>query len=584
MVSFFGLKLGGDKKKKSGQTKDHRESHRDSQSRKNIDQNTLGADHSLGNDLAYPGTYAASIYSTSSRPGSSYSTYKLKKSAGQKPSVHTNETHHLASLSFYDIGSRPATSYAPGFSKSTTNLNSQWNGSSTNLGAPPVLGSRRPSVSSVKSARQKAWVNPLDIHFGKGDSSASAVVQPTQGLRPSPLAKKETLAAPPLPTAPALPARSPLRNPPSPPRSISRSIRTTQELDSCFGLAKPVETSTRDARPASPVSKRNTTKDNEARPLYPGVFGSSSLPSPPLSASRTSEDASRASASTLSEPVIQNVRAKHETMTVGAPRQRSLKMKVERPIKVNSALPPPRPKTSGGYESRRTDRRPGTFNLDLPSQSLDSGPRSPTFGRAQVPMDLGYERFNTMDRSSKSDSKDCRRQSRHHYTHSAVRASYSSSVYDSPPQSPESPVIPLSGPLASPRPPLPKAELPRHPSEVSEYEYDLPDWSALAEDGPQSTTNWPLSSQQTPQLPDPRLDSPSASRLSAGRGPGPTRDPARQSRRRRSRSRRAYARNHRLKQYQSTVFEIRPLWATISAPDSSSEASPHYALLIRGTP
>ncbi|KAK8075002.1 hypothetical protein PG997_009665 [Apiospora hydei] len=447
MVSFFGLKLGGDKKKKSGQTNDHRESHR--------------------------------------------------------------ESHR----------SRPATSYGPGFSKSNTNFNPQWNGSITNLGAPPVLGSRRPSVSSVKSARQKAWVNPLDVHFGKRDSTASAVAQPpTQGLRPSPLAKRETLAAPPLPTAPALPARSPLRNPPSPPRSINRSIRTTQELDSCFSIDKPVETSTEDARPPSPVSNRNATRVNETRPLYPGVFGSSSLPSPPPSASRTSDDVSRSSAGTWGEPVIQNVQAKRETMTVGALRQRSLKMKVERPSKTDSALPPPRPKTSGGYESRRTDRRPGALNLDLPSRPLDSGPRSPTFGRPQAPMDFGSEPSYKIDQPSKSNNKDFSRRSRHYYTHSAVRASYSSSVYDSPPQSPESPVIPLSGPLACPRPPAAAAKLPRQPSEVSEYEYDLPDWSALAEDGPQSgqgsaTRNWPLSStggtsQEPPQLPGPRVDSP----------------------------------------------------------------------------
>ncbi|KAK8016198.1 hypothetical protein PG993_014387 [Apiospora rasikravindrae] len=512
MVSFFGLKIGGDKKKKSGQTNDnrdsHRESRRESQSRKKIDQNILGEDPAFFNDLALPGTYAASIYSTSSRPGSSYSLHKRKKSAGQKQSVYTNDTpNNLATLSFYDIGSRPATSYGPGFSKSNTNFNPQWNGSITNLGAPP--------------AKQKAWVNPLDVHFGKRDSTASAAQPPTHGLRPSPLAKRDTLTAPPLPTAPALPARSPLRNPPSPPRSSSRSIRTTQELDSCFSIDNPVQASARDARPPSPVSNRTATKVNETRPLYPGVFGSSSLPSPPLSAARTSDDVSRSSASTWGEPVIQNVQAKRETMTVGALRQRSLKMKVERPAKTDSTLPPPRPKTSGGHESRRIDRRPGAINLDLSNRPFDSGPRSPTFGRPQAPVDLGTDPSNTIGRSPKSNNKDFSRRSRHYYTHSAVRASYSSSVYDSPPQSPQSPdspVIPLSGPLACPRPPAAATKPPRQPSEVSEYEYDLPDWSALAEDGPQSgqgsaTRNWPLSStggisQKPPQLPDPRVESP----------------------------------------------------------------------------
>ncbi|KAK8122193.1 hypothetical protein PG984_010863 [Apiospora sp. TS-2023a] len=214
MVSFFGLKLGGDKKKKSGQTNDHR----DSQSKRKLDQSTLDNDQFFGNDLTRPGTYEASIYSTNARPGSSYSLHRRKKSAGQKSVYTTNEPHNLASLAYHDIGSRPATSYAPSFSKLTAGFNSQWNGSIADLPAPPVLGSgsRRPSVSSVKSARQKAWVNPLDIHFGRRDSSASAIVQPTQGLRPSPLANRETLAAPPLPTAPAVPARSPLRRNPRP--------------------------------------------------------------------------------------------------------------------------------------------------------------------------------------------------------------------------------------------------------------------------------------------------------------------------------------------------------------------------------
>lgn len=452
------------------------------------------------------------------RPGSSYSLHRRKKSAGQK-SVYTNEPHHLATVAYHDAGSRPATSYAPSFSKLAAGFNSKWNGSVTDLPAPPTLGSRsrRPSVSSVKSARQKAWVNPLDIHFGRRDSSASAIVQPTQGLRPSPLTKRETLAAPPLPTAPALPARSPLRrNPPSPPRSINRNIRTTQELDSCFSIDKHAETSARYERPPSPASNKNATTFNEARPLYPGAFGSNSLPSPPLSVPRTSDDVSRSSASTWGAPVIQNVHAKRDMATVGASRQRSLKTRVESPAMTGS-FPPPRPKTSGGYESRQTNRRPVALNLDLPRQPFELGPNSPTFGLTQPRVDPGRATgppvsaaITALNRSSRSNSNDFHRQSRHQYTHSAVRASYSSSVYDSPPQSPESPVIPLSGPLASPRPALPSAKLPRQSSEVSEYECDLPDWSALAEDAPHS--NWPLStgggSQKPPQLPDPRSDSP----------------------------------------------------------------------------
>lgn len=453
------------------------------------------------------------------RPGSSYSLHRRKKSAGQK-SVYTNEPHSLANLAYHDLGSRPATSYAPSFSRTTASFNPPWNGSSADLPAPPALGSgsRRPSVSSVKSARQKAWVNPLDIHFGRRDSSASAIVQPTQGLRPSPLAKRETLAAPPLPTAPALPARSPLRrNPPSPPRSINRNIRTTQELDSCFSIEKFAETNAGDERPPSPASNRNATKSNEARPLFPGAFGSNSLPSPPLSISRTSDDASRSSAGTWAEPVIQNVHAKRDTATVGASRQRSLKMRVESPAMTDGSLPPQRPKTSGGYESRQANRRPAALNFDLPRQPFEVAPHSPTFGLTQPRVDPTRSTgppvsaaITALTRSSRSNSKDFHHQSRHQYTHSAVRASYSSSVYESPPQSPESPVIPLSGPLASPRPALPSAKLPRQPSEVSEYECDLPDWSALAEDAPHR--NWPLSSggasQSPPQLPDARSDSP----------------------------------------------------------------------------
>ncbi|KAK8122192.1 hypothetical protein PG984_010862 [Apiospora sp. TS-2023a] len=192
-------------------------------------------------------------------------------------------------------------------------------------------------------------------------------------------------------------------------------------------------------------------------------------------------------------------------------------MKIESPAMTDGSLPPPRPKTSGGYESRRTNRRPVALNLDLPRQPFELGPHSPTFGLTQPPTDPRRATgppvsaaITALNRPSRSNSKDLHRQSRHQYTHSAVRASYSSSVYESPPQSPESPVIPLSGPLASPRPALPSARLPRQPSEVSEYECDLPDWSALAEDAPHR--NWPLSSsgasQKPPQLSDPRSDSP----------------------------------------------------------------------------
>lgn len=101
-----------------------------------------------------------------SRPGTASSS---------RASPYDQNTHALAALNMYDLANisytRQANANSLKAAASDTNLRGSFsNGSTPNLRAPgPGFGSR---TGTAGGGRAKAWVNPLDVHFGRTTASA----------------------------------------------------------------------------------------------------------------------------------------------------------------------------------------------------------------------------------------------------------------------------------------------------------------------------------------------------------------------------------------------------------------------------
>ncbi|KAF9879473.1 hypothetical protein CkaCkLH20_03016 [Colletotrichum karsti] len=401
MVSFFGLKLGADKKKKAEKAADPKP-----QPRKRIDQNMLGEGQFFGSELKRP------VMINGSRPGTSMS----NKSSFIDGFAHPNATS-LAGGGSSLYGSRPGTAmsnknfvanfrhpnapYLNGGSSSMvdlsapggkggvrpmgseSNLNMGWNnGSMTNLKAIPtplIITSSEPGTPN-SPLRKNNWVHPLDVHYGRDGalSPASSVGAPRSpgvapssapsavasvsnaprsplgqfefNLNPSDILKHNELTPAPL---------SPSKAYPSPPPSVNGSL-------------PPLKTDLRLKTAA------NTVRDAH-RP------GPTSLPSPTASAERTSEEERF-----YPRPIIQNVAAKRDTLTHHSPRRQSFSMDVDedksslnfgaqRPTTSGPTSPPPR--------SALRPSPPVLKNLPLlPTQaSTHTPPRSPAVSSPGLP-------------------------------------------------------------------------------------------------------------------------------------------------------------------------------------------------------
>ncbi|OIW31380.1 hypothetical protein CONLIGDRAFT_669152 [Coniochaeta ligniaria NRRL 30616] len=197
MVSFFGLKFGSDKKyaptcplildlpppnqllcRKSDKGKAAEKTPAKTPAKtseaapaqngpKKWDQNQMGEGQFFGTSVGNRTVVNGSIRSVNmSRPGTASSS---------RISPYNHNTHALAASSMYDLSNvshvRQSSSNSLKPAASDTNLRTKFNNASmTNLKVPgPGFGSRPGTPGGGKA---KAWVNPLDVHFGRSTPSA----------------------------------------------------------------------------------------------------------------------------------------------------------------------------------------------------------------------------------------------------------------------------------------------------------------------------------------------------------------------------------------------------------------------------
>ncbi|KAI0118376.1 hypothetical protein GGR51DRAFT_499360 [Nemania sp. FL0031] len=494
MVSFFGLKIGGEKKKKSS-----RDLQISAPKSRNLDLDDSNA--TSDNFFDFKGgptpSYEASVYSLS-RQESGQSTLS-SKFKGLKPFASNK-----FGSSMVDLPTPPSLRHHA----SNPSLGGRWKtGSSTSLSiVPPSFNPMaRPSTSDGKN---KTWVNPLDVHFTR-DSSKSGFRGP---LSPASTMRDDGQPITPLSATPRSPlgqyelkldlpsdvssfadftnfnveAPAPLRikkpastrlapgsraesgslqKPPSPPQSI-----TDKEVSESIMLEPPPKLPVVEIRPQSAHSQSGLDELHNAI----SKFGPTSLPSPSTTPRASEEKPSITSLSSRSasphtkrgsaKPIIKNVRAKRDTLTINPQRRRSLQMRIE--AAEGNGVPSlslvDRPKTSGN--GRLAERPPPLtldtgFRLSAPDRN---GPRSapfflhptrsltPTSVKSPLRSQSGVQdEPNRSMLANESSEQPSRPDSP---SGSSVYDDDDDDTYHHPP-SPEStsPVIPLYGPLASPR-------------------------------------------------------------------------------------------------------------------------------------
>ncbi|KAI1329904.1 hypothetical protein F5Y16DRAFT_59224 [Xylariaceae sp. FL0255] len=540
MVSFFGLKLGAEKKKKT--VKDLQIS-----GPRPLSEEEANAieDEGLFDLEGLPSAgYAASVYSLSRQDSNQSSKSRKTGFLGFGSKLTTLPFALDNNKSKNSLFDRPSPykfvdSNHSGLKHhaSNPNLGRRWNtGSSTSLSLappPPLSAVPRPSTSDGK---KKNWVNPLDVHYARdsaplfkapsaapfktidtdlsrksNESSVLSITGASTTTPRSPLGQYElkldlpsdvaTLFAD-LPSfdgvvKPPEPLRikkqpstrildtsfpqPPLQNPPTPPSSVDG----TQVSESPM---------TAPSKPFASENRLSSSRSNREEPTglrelqsVLSSFGPSPLPTPTVSP-RVSDDEIAAPTAHRgktkdgeSKPVIQNVRAKRDTLTINPQRRRSFQMKLEESERATHAIPSAigRPKTSSG--PGRIIERPPPLQLNLPtrfSASDRNGPKSAPFlaNPAQSGSPLRSSPILTEDRNISSPLTIEREK-----LHSSLDSPTGSSVYgeddeDAHPGSPGSPLIPLTGPLASPCfPPTPAEDPYPHYPHPSSFKFPRKD-------------------------------------------------------------------------------------------------------------
>lgn len=140
---------------------------------KKWDQNQMGEGQFFGQSIGNRTVVNGSIRSfnmSQSRPGTASSS---------RVSPYTHNTHALAASSMYDLSNvshiRQTSSNSLKPAASETNLRTNFNNASmTNLKVPGPGFSSRPGSrpGTPGGGKPKAWVNPLDVHFGRTTPSA----------------------------------------------------------------------------------------------------------------------------------------------------------------------------------------------------------------------------------------------------------------------------------------------------------------------------------------------------------------------------------------------------------------------------
>ncbi|KAF7546044.1 hypothetical protein G7Z17_g8699 [Cylindrodendrum hubeiense] len=352
MVSFFGIKIGGDKKKSHDKQK---------QSSRQIqhlnDQGNPRDLRRLTNNFSRPG-----------RPDTSCST----NDPTQWRAPYMGGGSGAAASSMVDL----AAPRAPGlgssrFHSSDLNLNTRFNGSSTSLAMPGPIGgaaSNRPGTPTrpgTATSRKTEWDNPFHVHFGGKDSAGNTPISPIAGKNSLDQFEFGVGADH---TRNTSAGSQPINGYPSPPPSVLSADQPFSPLSS-------------DGRPSS--SRRNAP--SALRNVE--ITGPRALPSPAASVLRTSEDV-------WDIPVIRNVQAKRDTLTFHTPRRTSFSMEVD-DVDKNK---PTKPMVEGlagnftafdfgdnvrrGSESKNSLEAPSIDSLRSISPTGGVGPRS--FGTART--------------------------------------------------------------------------------------------------------------------------------------------------------------------------------------------------------
>ncbi|KAJ4260771.1 hypothetical protein NW757_001153 [Fusarium falciforme] len=366
MVSFFGLKLGGDRKKSHDKTKATTKQiqhlHRTDQS----DLTPKDVHQLTASNLPLPSTPGA-------RPDTSSSNRDLQWH--RAPYMNAPAAAGGAS-SMVDLSAPRAPAMGnPRFHSSDVNLNTRFaNGSSTSLVAPGPIGGGGPTGNrpgtptrpGTATSRRDVSDNPFNVHFGKDsvssipgtpmDDSKSTFEQFEFGLGDD--ASKDHSK------------EQATNGYPSPPPSIVNAERP-------FSPASQ-ETN----RPSS--SRRNVPAPSGLRNV--DVAGPMALPSPAASVARSSEDIWEA-------PVIRNVQAKRDTLTFHTPRRQSFAMEVDE-LRAREAAKPMVEGLAGnfsGFDFGETVRRGsvGNRSLETPTSETSVSPTDTTvkpraFGTART--------------------------------------------------------------------------------------------------------------------------------------------------------------------------------------------------------
>ncbi|ETS74099.1 hypothetical protein PFICI_13965 [Pestalotiopsis fici W106-1] len=426
--------------------------------------------------------------------------------------------------------------------------------SSLDAGAPPPPPS---------SGRQKPRVNPLDVHFAR-DPSAMPMPLTHSPLSRSPLARDEgpmmmmttpgtndmqsvpkalnIVKAPPSPAmTPAIPPRSALRKPPSPAPSASMasSMTTSVDGDGLFvrDLEKPIMPAAADSRPSSRGSNRNIPSTLRELMAVDEFLCESpvSVPTPPPSLPRASNDSGTRSLSEPEGPVVQTVRAKRETMTVSPAKKRSLEKMIEAFDKSLRANGEGIPRSSSEPRAERPAplKVKTVLNHTATVQGPSSAPVAPRqrsespFGRTPTP--LGRARAGVpaaaVGAQGRPSRPGVRRPTINEYGVAPIRPVIEIPERGSTPSSlrspPDSPILPSHGPLSSISPP----DSPILPTEGPLSANSPPDSPILPSFGPLSAgsppdspilpSRGPLSAGSPPSSPI----LPSHGPLSAGSSP-----------------------------------------------------------------
>ncbi|KAH6656906.1 hypothetical protein BKA67DRAFT_174333 [Truncatella angustata] len=394
MVSIFGLRIGGDKKKKSGQPNSKLPQQQTQTVTQTVYQGALDASKVSLDNGNQPG-----LCHDNTRPTPQTGISKpdlLVPNAHLLQAFYSPGSQALASASMQDL-TRTTPSGDSGFHAlkpaiSNPNFGVRWNNGST-----PNLTTTSPETTSqsLGTGKPRPWVDPLDVHFAReqhlAPSAKSLLNQSHQDEEKPAVLNAIRDSALPMGlninklATPAIPPRSALRNPPSPPPSVkTASEKASSETDRLPVWERPIiPAAAGESRPSSRGSQRNVpTSLRELMAVEDfALYESASVPTPPPSLPRASnETGNRASMNEWGEPVIQNVRAKRETLTISPARKQSLERLIDSFDRRTALNEDRRPRTSSGARPIR----PKPLTLDTGLRSADgNGPNSAPFGPIQ---------------------------------------------------------------------------------------------------------------------------------------------------------------------------------------------------------